>query len=239
MGEPTTSQGESGRRGAFGTRRAIIDQLKTTGPMDTRALGAALGVTATAIGQHLAQLRQDGMVTFEDVPNGRGRPQRHWSLTDNATALFPDHHDELMAGMLTAVQETFGPAGMERLLEARAEQQRTQYAREIDRNASLQERVQQLAAIRSREGYMAEVEAAEGGAGWQLIENHCPICTAAKTCQGFCAKELEVFRTVLGPAARVERTEHIIAGSRRCVYSVESAAENQGVHGKANGSHPG
>ena len=39
-------------------------------------------------------------------------------------------------------------------------------------------------------------------------------------CQGFCSTELELFRAVLGRGARVERTEHIIAGDRRCVYQV-------------------
>jgi predicted ArsR family transcriptional regulator len=65
---------------------------------------------------------------------------------------------------------------------------------------------------------MAEARA-EGG-GYVLVENHCPICVAARACQGFCRTELDTFRAVLGPDASVERTEHIVQGDRRCAYRV-------------------
>ena len=80
------------------------------------------------------------------------------------------------------------------------------------------ERVARLAEARTREGYMAESRAE--GEGYVLVENHCPICVAATACQGFCRTELDTFRQVLGPDASVERTEHIIAGDRRCVYRI-------------------
>jgi predicted ArsR family transcriptional regulator len=55
---------------------------------------------------------------------------------------------------------------------------------------------------------------------WILAENHCPICAAARNCQGFCRSELSVFRAVLGPEVTVERVEHILAGARRCAYRI-------------------
>lgn len=53
---------------------------------------------------------------------------------------------------------------------------------------------------------------------WLIIENHCPICSAARMCQGFCRAELELFQTVLN--ASVERVEYLLTDSRRCVYRV-------------------
>ena len=66
---------------------------------------------------------------------------------------------------------------------------------------------------------MAEVQAHPDG-GFTLVENHCPICAAATACQGFCRAELEVFRSVLGDDVTVERTDHILAGARRCAYRI-------------------
>ena len=80
-------------------------------------------------------------------------------------------------------------------------------------------RLQALAAIRSEEGYMAEVRKAEGGA-YLLIENHCPVCHAAAACTGLCAAELSVFQAVLGLDVEVTRGDHILAGARRCAYRV-------------------
>jgi predicted ArsR family transcriptional regulator len=53
-----------------------------------------------------------------------------------------------------------------------------------------------------------------------LIENHCPITSAAKSCNLLCRSELEVFKTLLGPAVSVERVEHLMQGDRRCAYRV-------------------
>ena len=66
---------------------------------------------------------------------------------------------------------------------------------------------------------MAEVRRERPGT-FLLVENHCPICAAATACQGFCISELDLFRSVLGPGVDVERTEHIVAGDRRCAYRV-------------------
>jgi predicted ArsR family transcriptional regulator len=66
---------------------------------------------------------------------------------------------------------------------------------------------------------MAAVERKTDGS-FLLKENHCPICVAARTCQGLCRSELELFRRLLGPEAEVERVEHIIAGAGRCAYRI-------------------
>jgi predicted ArsR family transcriptional regulator len=83
----------------------------------------------------------------------------------------------------------------------------------------LEQRLEGLAAKRTDEGYMAEIQSLEDGS-FLLIENHCPICAAATACTGLCRQELEVFQTVLGQDAVIARTEHIVAGERRCVYQV-------------------
>jgi predicted ArsR family transcriptional regulator len=38
-----------------------------------------------------------------------------------------------------------------------------------------------------------------------------------------CREELSLFRAVLGDKARVERTDHILAGARRCAYLITPA----------------
>lgn len=82
---------------------------------------------------------------------------------------------------------------------------------------TLEERIIRLVAIRTDEGYMAQWEKEPEGS-WLIIENHCPICSAARMCQGFCRAELALFQSVLH--ANVERVEYLFTGSRRCVYRV-------------------
>lgn len=84
----------------------------------------------------------------------------------------------------------------------------------------LSQTLAKLAQQRTAEGYMAEVEALADGT-FLLIENHCPICAVAAACTGLCDRELEVFQAVLGDRTHITRTEHIIAGARRCVYRIQ------------------
>ena len=210
-----------GRTEETKTRRRIVKLLKTEGPMDSASLAARLKVTAMAVRQHLYALQQEKLVSAEERRVPLGRPAKHWHLTKDAERLFPDAYAELNAALITSVQDAFGPDGMARLLDARAARQRSDYASRITASAPLAKKIQRLARIRTEEGYMAEVK--RDGKDFLFIENHCPICAAATVCQGFCATELDLFRSALGPGVRVERAEHILSGDRRCVYRITPA----------------
>ena len=205
-------------------RRAILDLLKLEGPQDAQSLAANLGISAMAVRQHLYDMQDQALVTYSEVarPPGRkmGRPAKLWTLTPAAESFFPDGHAELTASLLGAMQEAFGAAGVEHLLAVRARDQAAAYGERVDASEALPFRLAALAELRSEEGYMAAVQAQDDGS-YLLVENHCPICTAAARCSGLCAAELDVFRRVLGDDVAIERTDHILAGARRCAYRVQ------------------
>lgn len=198
------------------TRRAIIKFLKTEGPMDSAQLAERLGITAMAVRQHLYDLQEQKLVSAEPQPVPVGRPIKKWSLTRDADRLFPDAYAELSVALISAMGDAFGPAGLNRVLEARCNRQLSTYRQRID-EGPLPARLLQLAQVRTEEGYMAEVKPQDDGS-FLFIENHCPICAAATACQGFCSTELELFRSVFGKAVGIERVDHILSGDRRCAY---------------------
>lgn len=208
--------------GQVRSRRALIDLLKQDGPQDAATLAERLSVTAMAVRQHLYQLRDEGLVESRPEPRPVGRPAQLWRLTGAADRLFPDSHAELTVSLLGNLKTALGEAGLERLLAARAEDMAAGYRARLAGKRSLRSRLATLAAQRAEEGYMAAAEQDEDGTWW-LLENHCPICAAATACQGLCRIEQRVFQQVLGPGVRVERTEHILEGARRCAYRITPA----------------
>lgn len=200
----------------------ILLQLKTRGPAETLAIAGALGISRQATLQHLERLVADGLVGHSEARRGVGRPRRVWALSAKAETRFPDTHAQLTLEMLDAVRAEFGEAGLERMIARREQATATAYAAAVASADTLEARVRRLAEIRTAEGYMADWSPDPGG-GFLLVENHCPICAAAAACQGFCRAELAVFRAVLGPGAHVERTDHILAGARRCAYRITAA----------------
>jgi predicted ArsR family transcriptional regulator len=201
------------------TKRRIVKMLKTEGPLDAATLAERIGVSAMAIRQHLYILQDEKMVTAKERPVPLGRPAKFWELTRKADRLFPDAYAELSVSLIDALNDAFGADGLQRILERRTARQRASYSARILSTMPLRRKLQKLAEIRTGEGYMAEVRS-EGAGQYLFIENHCPICAAASSCTGLCANELALFKSILGPGARVERVEHILAGERRCAYRV-------------------
>lgn len=197
----------------------ILFHLKTRGPSETLALAAALAVSRQAALQHLERLVADGLVHHEDQRRGVGRPRRIWSLTTRAQGRFPDAHAQLTIEILEGLREEFGDAGVERMISRREAVTTRAYAAAMANQQTLRDRVAALAEIRTAEGYMADWSPDPGG-GFLLVENHCPICAAAAACQGFCRAEQAVFQAILGPGVEIERTDHILAGARRCAYRI-------------------
>ncbi len=195
-----------------------MDLIKTQGEMGAKALAQALSMTTMGVGQHLNKLLEKGWVKTSVRKTGRGRPSAVWQLSASGHAQYTDRHANLTLDLIKLVEVNFGEQGLEQIIQGRSQQCLTHYLEQLD-GLSLPQRVARLAQLRSEEGYMAKV--VEQEKGFLLIEDHCPICTAAKTCQGFCKTELENFQACFAGVADVSRTEHILQGASRCCYEIK------------------
>ena len=199
----------------------LLYQLKSRGPQPAAALAGALAITPMGAHKQLQSLQEQGLVSSRDEADGPGRPKRLWTLTAAGHARFPDRHADLAVQLIRQAAQVLGPDAVDRLIDAREQEQQAGYASALAGLASLGARVRKLAELRSREGYMARAE--KHGKAWLLVEDHCPICAAAASCQGLCRSELRIFAQCLGDGVQVERVEHVLAGARRCAYRVTSA----------------
>ncbi|MBY3179346.1 helix-turn-helix transcriptional regulator [Rhizobium leguminosarum] len=196
----------------------ILILIKTDGPQLAAAIGDALGISGEAARQQLSKMAEEGLVEPVTVAaSGRGRPRQLWHLTTSGNRQFPDGHAELTANLLGTLVEQLGAAALDTVISAREAETLKRYRQELSPAHDLAARVEALAGIRTREGYMADCWRQADGS-FMLVENHCPICAAATACAGFCRSELETFRAVLG--ADIERSEHILLGARRCAYRI-------------------
>jgi predicted ArsR family transcriptional regulator len=203
-------------------RRKLLELIKAGGPQTATEMAERLGVTPVAVRQHLQALGKDGLLEYVEERRPVGRPARRWSLSEAAQPFFPDSHREFAVGLIEAIDGAFGGEGLQRLVEERIRQQIRRYRRRMPgRDAPLEDRVAALASLRNEEGYMVDWHA-DGQDCWVLVENHCPICAAAKVCGNLCAGEPALFQTLLGPDVEIRRTEHLLENSYRCVYRIIS-----------------
>jgi len=201
------------------TADQILFLLKTRGPQTAQGLAGQLQLTSMGARRHLEAAQEKGLVAFADEPGKVGRPVRRWMLTERGHARFPDRHAEVTVELLGQMRTLFGEEAVNKVIAAREEAGESLYRSHIDPQAPLEAKVTALAALRDAEGYMAQAQPQPDGSVL-LVENHCPICAAARACQQFCRSELAVFQRVLGAGYSVERAEHQLAGARRCVYRI-------------------
>lgn len=192
--------------------------LKTRGALTAAAIAQELGITNEGARLQLLKFAEEGFVRSYNESTGVGRPKQFFTLTDEGNAQFPDTHAELTVKLIQMMRETLGEDALQTVIDANERVGKAKYESELAPFNTLEDRVAKLAEIRNREGYMAEY--LKDTEGYLLIENHCPICAAAKVCQGFCTAELNTFRHVLGENVQVNRVDHILGGSRRCAYRI-------------------
>jgi predicted ArsR family transcriptional regulator len=224
----------AGNRGS----ERILQMIKVKGPQSSSLIAAELGVTGEAVRQQLVKLAEDGLIVATKVRNGVGRPLQLWRLTETGDARFPDRHSLVTLQLIDEIRSLFDESTLLRIIDSRSAKVALAYADELADSPTLKERVAKLAMIRAREGYMAEWREEPDGS-FMLIENHCPICAAAKSCQGFCKAERDTFQEVLGGSnIAVTRVQHILSGARLCAYKIHQIQPGKGNTAKATKDRP-
>jgi predicted ArsR family transcriptional regulator len=203
-------------------RRSILLHLRRTGPSSPDAIAGAVGASRSGVAQQLRALETAGLVSRTTERPGVGRPRHVYDVTADAQDLFPSNYDGLAAGLLAAIVEVGGDSLVEDILGARRRQAEARLRAEIDASlpagATLEERMRALARVQDELGYLAEVQADEGGL--RLVEHNCAVLDVARGLPAACAAELDLFSGVLG--VPVVRERHITSGDRCCQYRVDA-----------------
>ena len=201
------------------TRRALLDTLKRRGEARVDELAGTLGVTVSAVRQHLTALDADGWVLHREVRAGPGRPHHLYRLSPEGDRLFPRAYAAIVTDLL-AEAEAEDPEIVERMFERRRARRVERAKVRLD-GKSLPERVHELTSILDEDGYLAEAIELPGGA-FRIVEHNCAILAVATKYGAACGTELEFIREVL-PDANVERVAHIMAGGHVCAYEVSGS----------------
>jgi predicted ArsR family transcriptional regulator len=207
-------------------RRDVLYALRTGGPASPDQVADRVGASRTGVLQQLRTLETAGLVTRSLSRHGVGRPRHVYDLTPAAQELFPANYGALTQSVLTAIRTVGGDKLIAEVFEARREMLRARIGRRLEErlpaNASLWERVKEVASYQDETGYLGRATRDADGT-IHLYEHNCAIYGVSGTYQIACAAELQLFGEVLG--AKVTRECHIATGGRSCTYLIEPADE--------------
>ncbi|MBW3534614.1 MAG: ArsR family transcriptional regulator [Gemmatimonadetes bacterium] len=208
-------------------RREIIRLLKRRGPLPVEDIADHLEVTVSGARQHLSSLERDGVVTYQRLRQGPGRPRHFYELTERGDALFPRRYAELLNELLGYVRES-DPSLVDRVFTRRA-QRRAEASRGRIVGGTLEERVREVARLLDEEGYYPQLESLENG-GWRVVVRNCPVRALGERYTSACAGEVTFLRRLL-PTDDVRRTGHILNGQPFCAYEIHPGAAEPAAAG--------
>jgi predicted ArsR family transcriptional regulator len=215
---PAVAPAEDGR-----TRDRVSGLLLEHGPQTAAELAARLGISAAAVRRHLDGLVAAGRVTEREAaggPRGRGRPARHFALTDAGRSAFPHAYDDLALTALRFVAEHGGPdavrAVAEQQLAGLAERCSTAVEQAGEQTGEPVDRAQVLATALTAEGYAATASAISSGG--QLCQHHCPVAHVAAEFPQLCEAETAVISRLVG--THVQRLATIAHGDGICTTHI-------------------
>lgn len=191
----------------------ILEHIKRQGQATIKELEQVLGVSTTAVREHLAHLQVNGLVTTSTLRHGPGRPRLVYTLTDKAQHHFPKQYELLINLLLEELSAEEGSDQVTRLLQRVGERLKQDYAEHISA-ADLQQRLDELRATFEARGVPAEVEA--DGSGFKILS--CPYHDVAQAHAGVCLMEKHMLEQVLGTELKQERS--IRDGAHHCCFSV-------------------
>lgn len=172
--------------------RALLDNKSG---LTTDELVKLLGVTRTAVYQHLRALERDGYIMPTELANTGGRPSQRYSLTDGGHQLFPKHYSMFSNLMLASLKKRLGDDGVLDYLNELGEQLADTFSSRLA-NKSGYDKLLEVVAIMQEIGYEAHLD--ESADKPVIDARNCIYHSVAREHQEVCHLDVALVRSLLG-----------------------------------------
>ncbi|MDW8147038.1 MAG: DeoR family transcriptional regulator [Roseiflexaceae bacterium] len=195
----------------------ILTYLRRHGEATIKDLEELLGISTTAVREHLAHLEAKGLLATRQARGGPGRPRLVYSLTLRAEDLFPKEYDTLVTLLLREIASREGKERLNALLEAVGQRLAEEYRGQVVGN-DVEERLARLRVTLEARGIPVEVT--PDGA---IQVFACPYHDVAREHAGVCTMERRMLEQVLGERVEIEGT--IREGRRSCHFQIARSSD--------------
>lgn len=196
-------------------QRRVLEALKRQGEATADELAATLGVSSSAVRQHLGALRAAGLIEARRHAGQTGRPADRYHATERTEPLFVAP-DDLSIELLELVDDE-QPELVDRIFDRRRRRLVDDAQAQLA-DTPVAERVARVTELLDAQGYLCDWE--------QLADDHfrinlhsCAIWSVASRFRKACASELEFLQGVL-PDTAVARVTHKTSGAHTCAYDI-------------------
>jgi DeoR family suf operon transcriptional repressor len=202
------------------TRRELMQKLlesKDTG-LTVDELSRELGITRTAVQQHVVGLERDGLVAEVDRRSTGGRPSRAYGLSERGYERFPRNYALLAEGLLATATESLGEEAVDGLLMKLAERIADEASPRLRAGAG-GSKLEAVIDLMNEIGY----DAAPLPDGEGISAANCVYHKVAERTRAVCRYDVRLLSLLLGES--VEHDCCMQDGDGRCTFRLGRPAE--------------
>lgn len=198
------------------TQQALLNLLLDhKGGLTVEELAKALGITRSAIRQHLTVLERDGLVTPAGSRPTGGRPEQLYRLAEKGAELQPRHYAWLAQLLLESIRQQDGDDGLGDRLASLGKTVASQLRQQLPPEADSSTRIAALARLMADLGYRARtVPVAEGPPAIEAM--NCIFHRLAAEHPQVCRFDLALMETYTG--LPVGHQECMLRGGGACRF---------------------
>lgn len=194
----------------------ILEYLQRNASATIKELEVLLGVTTTAVRQHLNALQASGYLDRREERAGVGRPHYVYLATDAARELFACRCDVLALTMLQEMSAMVGPEKIGILLERVSARLAERYEASV-KAVGLAHRVEEMAGALGRQGVLTDVS--DGDSNTIILKMYnCPYHELAIEHREICHMDQQMMKQVLGSEVFLDAC--IMDGDEGCSFVI-------------------
>ncbi len=203
--------------GGFGRTQSALMRLllRVKSGLTVDAIADGLGVTRTAVNQHLATLERDGYVKRQAAMPTGGRPSQLFALSDKGMELFPRNYDLFSLKTLEALIDAIGPNAARKALARLGGELGKDLASQLA-GKSIEQRMPAILAALQDLGFDAVIEETADGAAPEVSAYNCIYHTLAQAHPDVCTLDLALLEKASD--ATVDHLSCMAKGDNACRF---------------------
>jgi len=201
------------------TKEEIIQLLKVKGEHTVAELAEALEITEMAIRRHLSKLENDELIYSKMVRQHVGRPTYLYGLSQKGEDTFPKEYKQFAIEILDDLARMDDEKILRYVLQARTKRTEEQLKKKISNQSNLAYKVQEIAAMQEKSGYMVQIKR-DGEHSFILEKQNCPLKEIAEKFPQVCEDEKDMYKRLFA-GANVKMLTNMCVGDCNCSYQIK------------------
>jgi len=201
------------------TKEEIVQLLKVKGEHTVAELAEALEITEMAIRRHLSNLEKDELIYSKMLRQHVGRPTYLYGLSRKGEDTFPKEYKQFAIEILDDLARMGDEKILRYVLQARTKRMEEQLKKKISNQSNLAYKVQEIAAMQEKNGYMVQIKR-DGERSFILEKQNCPLKEIAEKFPQVCEDEKDMYKRLF-VGANVKALTNMCVGDCNCSYQIK------------------